>query len=550
MFDINKQIPVNYRYDFDWLEKPDLDTQLLTWLQKLSSISTLGQVANRLNGGHVHRRKTVKEFHEVLHCYAFFLDERSEKFKGKKIDPATLARLAAESARIDRSIVALERSYKQIFKEDLLTAEQLTRLTTTVNAVNMADRLAAPNTKRYGIEKKIQLVKFWLDDLENGTSTINVGVGDDGLTDETALFIAFLGNAETEKCRLVLDVLLKDAGKLLREPSKFKVETTVGTSLTHEVEWTYEDFKTTVKAEAEAFVGVRKTGKFELECKGIKATFKGEALVGAKIAGSAEATWGRDGVEVKASVEAMVGVLIKFESEITIGDIFLLEASGEAFAGALANATLEFSATVDGVKLAIEAEAFAGARMSGRAAVGFKAFGTEILKGEVTASLTVGIGAKFKFEFESTGAGGQKLECEAGVTVGVGGELGAKLEFNSWNASLAMRALYYTAYSSLAYDEQEALMRKTYFRGLESNKKLFEWTLERLALYKQQAEADYQTAVGVEKELARLKEIADSKWRPKPVQRVKRSPQMLNNGAATRTPLTPPPLVRKRATTL
>lgn len=526
MFEINKQVPVTYRYDIEWLAQPDLDVRVTRWISQLASISKLGQIANRLQGGHVHRRKLVKEFHEVLHCYAFFLDERSEKFRGRSVRPDILTRLSQESTRVDRSIRNLETTFKAVLKEDILSAEQLMRLTDSVLAVNMADRLAAPNTKRCIIDKKIQLVKFWLEDLENGNSDISVGVGDDGLTDETALFIAFLGNAETEKARLVLDVLLKDAGKLLKEPSKFKTESTVGASLTKSVEWTYDEFKTTVKAEAEAFVGVRKTGKLELECTGIKATFKGEALVGAKIAGSGEASWGRQGVEVKASVEALVGVQIKFGAEIEIGDLFLLEASAEAFAGAMAKAELEFSATVDGVKLKIEAEVFAGARITGKAAVGFKLGGLEILKGEVEGSLTAGIGAKFKFEFESTGAGGQKLAFEAGLTLGLGAEGAAKLEFNSWNASLAISALYYTAYTAIAYTSEEAEMRRTYFRGLESNKKLFEWTLERLELYKQQAEQEYQVAVGVEKELARIKEIADSKWKPQKGQKIKRSSRL------------------------
>lgn len=523
MFENNKQVPVTYKYDVEWLERPDLDAQVTSWIVRLANMSKLSQISNRFNGGHVHRRKLVKEFHEVLHCYAFFLDERSEKFRGRKVRQDILTRLSQESQRIDRSILNVERMYQLHLKEELLSAEQLTRLTTSVSALNLADRLAAPNTKRCIIDKKIQLVKFWLDDLENGTSDISVPLGDDGLTDETALFIAFLGNAQTEKARLVLDVLLKDAGKLLREPSRFKTESTVGASATSSVEWTYDEFKTTVKAEAEAFVGVRKTGKLELECTGIKATFKGEALVGAKIAGSAEATWGNQGVEVKASVEALVGVQIKFDAEIEIGDIFLLEASAEAFAGAMAKASVEFSATVDGVKLVIEAEAFAGARITGKAAVGFKLGGLQILKGEVEGSLTAGIGAKFKFEFEATGAGGQKLAFEAGLTFGVGAEGAAKLEFNSWNAALAVGALYYTAYTAIAYTSEEATMRRTYFKGLESNKKLFVWTLERLDLYKQQAELDYQMAVGLEKELARIKEIADAKWKPNNGQKVKRS---------------------------
>jgi hypothetical protein len=520
MFDINKKVPVTYKYDVEWLDRPDLDVQINSWIMRLASISRMEQLANQFQGGHVHRRQLAKEFHEVLHCYAFFLDERREKFKSSKVRPDIVSRLWQEGDRIDRCIATLERTYLQQFKEDLLSAEQLARLTTSVSAMNLADRLAGPNTKRCVIDKKIVLVNFWLDDLLHGNSTISVGVDEDGKTDETALFIAFLGNAVTEKARLVLDVLLKDASKLLREPSKFKTESTVGASTNSSSEWSIEEYKTTIKAEAEAFVGVKKTGKYEMECTGMKATFEGQALIGAKIAGQGEATWGRNGVEAKASIDAMVGIQIKFDANIEIGDVFLLEASAEAFAGALANASVEFSATVDGVKLAIGAEVFAGARITGSAAVGFKLGGLQILKGEVEASFTAGAGAKFKFEFESTGAGGQNLEFEAGLTLGLGAEAAAKLNFNSWNASLAASTLYYTAYTAIAYTSEDAQAWRNHFSRLESNKKLFEWTLERLEHYKQQAELEYQAAVGLEKELGRIKEIADSKWKPKKNQKI------------------------------
>ena len=108
------------------------------------------------------------------------------------------------------------------------------------------------------------------------------------------------------------------------------------------------------------------------------------------------------------------------------------------------------------------------------------------------------------------------------MTFGLGAEGEAELEFNSWNAALAVQALYYTAYSALAYDPQEAAMRKTYFRGLENNKKLFEWTLESLDNYRLQAQIRYDSAVAIEKELARIKEIADLSWKPNKNQKVGR----------------------------
>ena len=79
MFEVNKTTPHVYRYDFEWLKKgADLNGYIKSWISKLKNISYLDQIANRFGQGHVHRRQLAKEFHEVLFCYAQFLDERSE----------------------------------------------------------------------------------------------------------------------------------------------------------------------------------------------------------------------------------------------------------------------------------------------------------------------------------------------------------------------------------------------------------------------------------------------------------------------------------------
>ena len=126
------------------------------------------------------------------------------------------------------------------------------------------------------------------------------------------------------------------------------------------------------------------------------------------------------GVTAKASVEAMVGVKIKLDAKIDVADIFLIEASAEAFAGAMAKAEVEFNATVDGVKFKVGAEAFAGARVKGEASLSVRMCGYDIVKGTAKGSLSAGVGASFSLEFVSSAFGGSKLGIEADVTLGVG----------------------------------------------------------------------------------------------------------------------------------
>jgi hypothetical protein len=98
------------------------------------------------------------------------------------------------------------------------------------------------------------------------------------------------------------------------------------------------------------------------------------------------------GVELTGSVEAMIGVKIKVEANIDVADIFLIEASAEAFAGAMAKAEVEIKATIDGVAFKLEAEAFAGAKIKGKAGLKLRMCGYDIIKGEAEGYLFAGIG--------------------------------------------------------------------------------------------------------------------------------------------------------------
>ena len=526
MFEVNKTTPHVYRYDFEWLKKgSDLNGYIKSWISKLKNISYLDQIANRFGQGHVHRRQLAKEFHEVLFCYAQFLDERSEKFRGRMIPPEISNALTAASMRVDNAIKCLEKTYTQNFDEDILTNQQLGRLTQNANAIDLASVLDNPSTQLAIIDRKIQLVQYWKEscdgryqETEFESRLMAQASESDADEYDTGIFLIFLHQASNGKLRAVLDVLLKDAAECMKYPAKFTGESIVGTaSEAPKVEWNVQKFKTTVKAEAGAFRGVKRTGKCEIEVKGLRAEFKAEVMAGAAAAAKVEASWGRDGIEAKAEISAEVGIKITLSAEVECGDIFMLNASAEAFAGAMAKATVEFSANVNGVKFKIEAEAFAGARITGNATVGLKFFGNEILSIKAEGSLSAGVGAKFKLDFASEGAGGHKFGVAAGLTLGLGAEGEVEVEWNSWSTMTTVMYMVYTYNKTV---EDERIFPSKWYGHLPGNERMLDWSLEILEAHRLQAQGVYDTACLNVAELATIKKHADAFWKPNKGQKI------------------------------
>lgn len=509
MFDwyLKQDLPDIYKYKIDWLRRPDLESQMIAWMQSLADVGFLARKYHDL-----HRKQLAFEFYEVLQHYAYALNFRIERLRGRSVK--RLANLTREVTKVDRALDRFPTLFRQHFGTGLneyLTNDRLIKLTENVTAFNK--KVGEAEQLQDALVAKLELVDFWLNDLRNGSDpsvidALSIAYEKKGLSGraeyranveagyEDDLLVVFLGNAPSEKCRLYLDVLLKDTESIFRNPSRIQTESVTGFEINApKVEKSVEDFRKVIKAEAGAFAGIKRSGKFEFECKGVKAAVKAEALAGAGISAGGALSYGGDGISAKAEVEALIGVRVKIDAELEAGDLFLLEAGVDAFAGALASAKFEFTVNGQELKANFEAEFFAGARITGKAAVGFKFGGQEIMKGELEGSLTAGIGANFKFSFESSGAGGQKLELDAGLTIGVGAEGKAKVSFNTWTASVALRSIGYYAYGAMFYDETERKVQREYFSGLQANEKYLEWTKNRLEAYMPQAKVRYDAVI-------------------------------------------------------
>jgi len=251
--------------------------------------------------------------------------------------------------------------------------------------------------------------------------------------------------------------------------------------VTREFTYTDDQFKTVIAGSAAASYGVTAKGECSIEFKNIKAELKAEAFAGAMAKGEFEAKFQKGvGGSLTGSVEAMVGIKLKCEANIDVADIFLIETSAEAFAGAMAKGEVEITADVNGIEVKLAAEAFLGAKITGKAAMTFKMCGYEIVKGEAEGYVSAGIGGEVKFEFGASTFGGAKLAFGAGATMGVGAGGEAKVTIYPDNINRVAHSLYYVGYLHIMGEGQKAYTWKAYFRELEDNKILFERADEKL----------------------------------------------------------------------
>ena len=102
---------------------------------------------------------------------------------------------------------------------------------------------------------------FNYDDKKTYKENVEAGYLDD-------LLVVFLGNAPSEKCRLYLDVLLKDIESVYRNPSRIQVESVTGFEITApKVERSVEAFRKVIKVEAGAFAGIKRRESLSLSAK-------------------------------------------------------------------------------------------------------------------------------------------------------------------------------------------------------------------------------------------------------------------------------------------
>jgi hypothetical protein len=442
-----------HKYEVVWAELPgaEFNTKTKAWLKQLGKL--IGGPSSK------ERKALAQEFLQFLYVYKQMLEK------------LTRGTHSPEPGQVMQKMNDFNAEYKRQFGG--LLDMPILRLPNELASI--ADKMALNAARRDLIVRKKQLVKYWTDGLRDFPEHM----------DGVSTSMQYMGNNEPAKVRLFLEVLCKDLGKIkigdprpwLQTSSKTETGLMRGgeNGKFSKVTWTDEEFKKAVKAEVSAGYGVRKQGECVLEITGLRAEFKADAFVGVSASAEGEASYERGkGVEVKASVEAMIGVKIKVDAKIDVADIFLIEASAEAFAGAMATAQVEFSATVDGVKLELKAEAFAGARIKGEASLSLRMCGYDIIKGTAKGSLSAGVGASFALEFESTAFGGSKLGIEAGLTVGVGGSGGGEFTVYQDNLGRAFSSLFYSGYLTLLGASRERDTWRTYFRDLEDNQILFE----------------------------------------------------------------------------
>lgn len=442
-----------HKYEVAWAELPagEFGIKTKAWLKLLGKV--IGGPSSK------ERKALAQEFLQFLYVYKQMLEKLTHGTR------------SPEPAQVLQKMTDFNAEYKRQFGS--LLDMPILRLPSELASV--ADKMAVNAVRRDLIVRKKQLLKFWMDGLRNGSEYM----------EDVSLSLQYMGNNEPAKVRLFLDVLCKDLTKIrFADPRPWlqtggKVETGLMRGGENgkfgKVTWTDEEFKKAVKAEASVGYGVRATGECVIEITGLRAEFKADAFAGGSASVEAEASYERGkGVTAKAGVEAMVGVKIKLDAKIDVADIFLIEASAEAFAGAMAKAEVEFNATIDGVKFKLAAEAFAGARIKGEASLSVRMCGYDIVKGTAKGSLSAGVGASFSLEFESSAFGGSKLGIEADVTLGVGAGGGGEFTVYQDNIGRAFNSLFYSAYLTLLGQSKERDTWRTYFRDLEDNQILFE----------------------------------------------------------------------------
>lgn len=476
MFEMLQKVEAKYRYDLDWvkLSEPEFSERATSWLDDLKPFWFFQSTPKE-------RLDLAQEFLQVLVLYRQILMSRSRHGVNSH-----------RARRIARKIQLFTKVYKSTFSAEIQPKEQ--PLSGTQK--QLAENLGIVGAKMDVIRDKRAVVDYWL----TGVRDFNPHQND------VSLLLQYMGNAESSKVRLFLDVLMRDADKIIKMPdprpaldcsgeSSAGLAKCDGDNFT-KVTWTNDDFKRAVKAEFEASYGVRASGKAELNITGIKAELKGSVFAGGRVAAEAGLSHSVGaGFSAKASVEAMIGIQIKADANLDVGDIFLIEASAEAFAGAMAKAEVEVTATIDGVAFKLSAEAFAGAKIKGKAGMTLRMCGYDIIKGEAEAYLSAGVGAEFKFEFSASTFDGVSVEMGAGLTVGLGGGTSGKFKVYPDNLGRVANSLFYTAYLTILGRTQHRHAWTEYLRNLEDNEMLFKKAVEILEEQRQRLDLEYQTVV-------------------------------------------------------
>ena len=443
--------PNKYRVEWLGLDRRAFGEAIRGWIAQLGKPRIAGGPSSE------DRRRLAQEFYELLFIYQTMMVRRyGRHYPGMDVVAYNVSAFFMEYCAKHKS--------------------GLTRLVAPPSsaAASIEEELDILSVRENRLLLKKEAIGFWMKGIRMFPSH----------HEGASLTFQYLGNADTAKVRLFLDVLVRDADGICRmaDPRpimsgsgsiEYGLHTAGKEGKFSSVTWTDDLFKKALKAELGASYGLMMKGKCELEFTGIKAELKADLFAGAALKGGVQGSLARDGFQGKANIEAMIGIKITSEANLDVADIFLIEASAQAFAGALARAEVEVSASYGGVTVKLNAEAFAGARIQGNAGVKLRVCGYDVIKGEAKGFLAAGAGGNFKLNFAASAFDGAELGIAAGAVLGVGAGGDASFKVYADNLSKIANTIFFSSYLIALGQTQARYTWRNYYRTLEDNEELF-----------------------------------------------------------------------------
>lgn len=206
----------------------------------------------------------------------------------------------------------------------------------------------------------------------------------------------------------------------------------IGTKAAAEIKSTISRDKVELSASAEVMIGMSASASGEMEKEfgvaKLKAEYEAEVKAGAWASANYGITIDGNGFTGKAEASAKAGVEASGSIGLSssVGDLGFtkvgVNASGEAFAGAKAEASAELKAGPEGVSGSVKLGAFAGAEASGEIK-GTVGYFSASAKGSVKAGIGVPSEAKFSMDNEH-----MKVKLDVGAALGVGAGVGIDVD--------------------------------------------------------------------------------------------------------------------------
>lgn len=502
MFLANNAAQVQYKFDPKWItaSSNDFDAKVSRWLK------TIGAVIN--GPSRATRIALTAEFLATMYVYDLMLKLYRTEIRDSGGQASSIMALTMSINDVDMRIKKYQSLYATEFRGNKVElGPDYQNLQNVVSLLHK--RVAATKLKCDIIDRKIQLVQYWLKGAVSFEQEIIPNVG---------LQLQFLANSQPAQVSLILEILTRDAAKLMRlqDPtSAFSVKSGFDSNASGSVEWSEEEFKLAVRAEAGVSYAVEARGEGSWEISGLKAKVEASAWAGLRANAELEATVDQNGINAKGKIEAEIGIRLKFKAETEVLDVFSASVGADAFAGAMARGEFEVTATrQDGVKVKLEGEAFAGLYVEGTANFEWKFQGLTVMKGGAKGRLSLGVGVAGKLDFEINPMGSCSFALGADLTVGAGMGGEVEFEFEPNSMALATNAMFYTTYLSLLGGPREAHAYKNYFRDIEYNAEHLRKALDYLRDCQRIAYTAHDDAVESDQLLSLLDDVIRENFSP------------------------------------